>query len=181
MPAEFSRRSFLKYTALTAVAVAGSSLLTGCSGENPVQTATGTSNKVLKVTAALDSAVYNAAAKTLTFEMTITNGRKNALEINRRNFSVVVPTGSYYACNNSLIRVFNTSESPSLQVKNGVTQTYTIIASEFPGFDAGPVRLTYEPDFKYNEYTANWVLKEDAVETASEDAVAVYTVPGLEV
>ena len=27
---EFSRRSFLKYTALTAVAVAGSSLLSGC-------------------------------------------------------------------------------------------------------------------------------------------------------
>ena len=29
MTREFSRRSFLKYTALTAVAVAGSSLLTG--------------------------------------------------------------------------------------------------------------------------------------------------------
>ena len=29
MTGEFSRRSFLKYTALTAVAVAGSSLLTG--------------------------------------------------------------------------------------------------------------------------------------------------------
>ena len=30
MTGEFSRRSFLKYTALTAVVVAGSSLLTGC-------------------------------------------------------------------------------------------------------------------------------------------------------
>ena len=37
MTGEFSRRSFLKYTALTAVAVAGSSLLTGCSGYAPVQ------------------------------------------------------------------------------------------------------------------------------------------------
>ena len=32
MTGEFSRRSFLKYTALTAVAVAGSSLLRVCPG-----------------------------------------------------------------------------------------------------------------------------------------------------
>ena len=49
MTGEFSRRSFLKYTALTAVAVAGSSLLTSCSGYAPVQHAPGTSNTVLKV------------------------------------------------------------------------------------------------------------------------------------
>ena len=39
MTGEFSRRSFLKYTALTAVVVAGSSLLTGCGGDAPVQRA----------------------------------------------------------------------------------------------------------------------------------------------
>ena len=32
MSTVFSRRSFLKYTAVTAVAVAGTSLLGGCSG-----------------------------------------------------------------------------------------------------------------------------------------------------
>ena len=36
MTGEFSRRSFLKYTAVAAVAVAGSSLLTGCK-DNPYQ------------------------------------------------------------------------------------------------------------------------------------------------
>ena len=54
MTGEFSRRSFLKYTALTAVAVAGSSLLTGCSGYAPVQHAVGTSNTVLKVVSTLE-------------------------------------------------------------------------------------------------------------------------------
>ena len=55
MTGEFSRRSFLKYTALTAVAVAGSSLLSGCEyGYNPVQHAPGTSNTVLKVVSTLD-------------------------------------------------------------------------------------------------------------------------------
>ena len=56
MTGEFSRRSFLKYTALTAVAVAGSSLLTGCSGYAPVQHAPGTSNVVLKVVSTLELA-----------------------------------------------------------------------------------------------------------------------------
>ena len=46
MTGEFSRRSFLKYTALTAVAVAGSSLLTGCSRDAPVQHAPRTRNAV---------------------------------------------------------------------------------------------------------------------------------------
>ena len=50
MTGEFSRRSFLKYTALTAVAVAGSSLLTGCSGYAPVQHAPGTSNVAVSYT-----------------------------------------------------------------------------------------------------------------------------------
>ena len=45
MTGEFSRRSFLKYTALTAVVVAGSSLLTGCGGDAPVLRAVGTSNR----------------------------------------------------------------------------------------------------------------------------------------
>lgn len=37
MSLEFTRRSFMKYTALAAVAVAGSGLLAGCSSDNPYQ------------------------------------------------------------------------------------------------------------------------------------------------
>ena len=47
----FSRRSFLKYTAVTAVAVAGTSLLGGCSGsgaETAIQTTYPSDNVVLK-------------------------------------------------------------------------------------------------------------------------------------
>ena len=55
MTGEFSRRSFLKYTALTAVVVAGSSLLTGCGGDAPVQRAVGPSNRVLKVVSKLEN------------------------------------------------------------------------------------------------------------------------------
>lgn len=183
MSAEFSRRSFLKYTALTAVAVAGSTLLTGCSGEtSPVQSKVGTTNTVLKVKTTLDKAVYDAASKTLTFEVTVNNGRINSLEITSKNFSVVVPGGTYYANRNNLIRVFNISADPTLQVKNGVTQKYRIVASEFPGFADGAVRLTYQPDFKYDEYTANWLLDKAAVSTAAgTSTTAAYSTQGLEV
>lgn len=37
MSLEFTRRSFMKYTALAAVAVAGSGLLAGCDSDNPYQ------------------------------------------------------------------------------------------------------------------------------------------------
>lgn len=183
MSAEFSRRSFLKYTALTAVAVAGGSLLTGCSGEtSPVQQAVGTSNTVLKVKTTLDKAVYNSSNMTLTFELTVTNGRINALEITRKNFAVVVPGGTYYAYNNNYIRVYNISDDPSLQVKKGVTQKYRVVASRFTGFGSGPVRLTYQPDFKYDEYTANWLLERAAFSTGTgTSTAAAYSMPALEV
>ena len=80
MTGEFSRRSFLKYTALTAVAVAGSSLLSGCEyGYNPVQHAPGTSNVVLKVRTTLDMVEYDEESNTTLFRLVVTNGRKNAL------------------------------------------------------------------------------------------------------
>lgn len=72
MTVEFSRRSFLKYTALTAVAVAGSSLLSGCEyGDNPVQPALPSSNTVLKVVSTLEQVNYDAASNTTTFKLVI--------------------------------------------------------------------------------------------------------------
>ena len=92
MTGEFSRRSFLKYTALTAVAVAGSSLLTGCSGYAPVQHAPGTSNTVLKVVSTLDwvecDTDDDGSNATTLFKLVVTNGRKNALEVTKANFAV---------------------------------------------------------------------------------------------
>ena len=88
MTGEFSRRSFLKYTALTAVVVAGSSLLTGCGGDAPVLRAVGTSNRVLKVVSKLEQVECDAASNTTTFKLVVTNGRNNALEVTKANFAV---------------------------------------------------------------------------------------------
>lgn len=71
MTGEFSRRSFLKYTALTAVAVTGSSLLTGCSGYAPVQTTVPSSNTVLKVVSTLEQVTYDKETKTTSFRLVV--------------------------------------------------------------------------------------------------------------
>ena len=108
MTGEFSRRSFLKYTALTAVAVAGSSLLSGCEyGYNPVQNAPGTSNVVLKVRTTLDMVECHAdddgSNATTIFKLVVTNGRKNALEVTKENFAVKAE--GYLAYQNDKLQV----------------------------------------------------------------------------
>ncbi len=161
MTGEFSRRSFLKYTALTAVAVAGSSLLTGCSGYAPVQHAPGTSNKVLKVVSTLDWVEYDEETNTTLFRLVVTNGRKNALEVTKANFAVKAE--GYLAYQNDKLQVIY-PDSLSHQVKQGETFTYYVKAKGLNALTDGPVTLTYYPDLQYSEFSANWELAADVLE-----------------
>ncbi len=161
MTGEFSRRSFLKYTALTAVAVAGSSLLTGCSGYAPVQHAPGTSNTVLKVVSTLDWVEYKEDDNTTLFRLVVTNGRKNALEVTKANFAVKAE--GYLAYQNDKLQVIY-PDSLSHQVKQGETFTYYVKAKGLNALTDGPVTLTYYPDLQYSEFSANWELAADVLE-----------------
>lgn len=161
MTGEFSRRSFLKYTALTAVAVAGSSLLTSCGGYAPVQHAPGTSNTVLKVVAALDRVEYDEDTNTTAFRLVVTNGRKNALEVTKANF--VVKADKYLAYQNSFLEV-SSPDALNHQVKQGETYTYTVFAKGLNALTDGPVTFTYYPDLQYSEFNANWELAADVLE-----------------
>lgn len=67
-----------------AVVVAGSSLLTGCGGDAPVQRAVGTSNRVLKVVSKLEQVECDATSDITTFKLVVTNGRNNALEVTKQ-------------------------------------------------------------------------------------------------
>lgn len=161
MTGEFSRRSFLKYTALTAVAVAGSSLLTGCSGYAPVQHAPGTSNVVLKVVSTLDRVEYKEDDNITLFRVVVTNGRKNALEVTKANFAVKAE--GYLAYQNDKLQVIY-PDSLSHQVKQGETFTYYVKAKDLNALTDGPVTLTYYPDLQYSEFSANWELAADVLE-----------------
>lgn len=166
MTGEFSRRSFLKYTALTAVAVAGSSLLTGCSGYAPVQHAPGTSNTVLKVVSTLDWVEYDEETNTTLFRLVVTNGRKNALEVTKANFAV--KADGYLADQNNKLEV-TSPDALSYQVKQGETVTYHVMAKGLNALTDGPVTLTFYPDLQYSEFSANWELAADVLEPDLSD------------
>lgn len=166
MTGEFSRRSFLKYTALTAVAVAGSSLLTGCSGYAPVQNAPGTSNKVLKVVSTLDRVEYDEDTNTTLFRLVVTNGRVNALELTKANFAV--KADGYLADQNNKLEV-TSPDALSYQVKQGETVTYHVMAKGLNALTDGPVTLTFYPDLQYPEFNANWELAADVLEPELSD------------
>ena len=166
MTGEFSRRSFLKYTALTAVAVAGSSLLTGCSGYAPVQNAPGTSNKVLKVVSTLDRVEYDEDTNTTLFRLVVTNGRVNALEVTKANFAV--KADGYLADQNNKLEV-TSPDALSYQVKQGETVTYHVMAKGLNALTDGPVTLTFYPDLQYPEFNANWELAADVLEPELSD------------
>ena len=166
MTGEFSRRSFLKYTALTAVAVAGSSLLTGCSGYAPVQHAPGTSNTVLKVVSTLDRVEYDEVTNTTLFRLVVTNGRVNALEVTKANFAV--KADGYLAYQNNKLEV-TSPDALSHQVKQGETVTYHVRAKWLNALTDGPVTLTFYPDLQYSEFSANWELTADVLEPDLSD------------
>lgn len=163
MTEEFSRRSFLKYTALTAVVVAGSSLLTGCGGDAPVQRAVGTSNRVLKVVSKLEQVECDAASNT-TFKLVVTNGRNNALEVTKANFAV--KADGYLAYQNDKLQV-TSPDALSHQVKKGETVTYYVTAKGLNALTDGSVTFTFYPDLEYSEFSANWELTADALKSAT--------------
>ena len=92
MSLEFNRRSFLKYSAAAAVAVAGSSLLVGC-GEDEYQK-TGKIGSTLKLmgTFTLESASLNSvsSSSTLTCKFNLKCTSKYGLNIVPANFQVEV-------------------------------------------------------------------------------------------
>ena len=162
MTGEFSRRSFLKYTALTAVAVAGSSLLTGCGSYSAMQKDVGTINTVLKVVSTLEQ--VECTATFTTFKLVVKNGRNNALDVTRANFAV--KADGYLAYQNDKLQV-TSPDALSHQVKKGETVTYYVTAKGLNARTDGPVTLTFYPDLEYSEFNANWELTADALKSTT--------------
>ena len=169
MTGEFSRRSFLKYTALTAVVVAGSSLLTGCGSYSAMQTTVPSTNTVLKVVTELKQVEYDAATTTTIFELTVTNGPDtllplNALQVNAENFAVTAD--GYLAAAGQNLRV-TSPDAVNQQVKEGETRTFYVYAKGLNALKKEEVTLTFYPrPQKYSGFNANWVLSKDVLKDA---------------
>ena len=89
MSLEFSRRSFMKFTALTAVAVAGSSLLSGCDSESAL-TPSGAFGKKLTVMGEMTASNPTYADNTFTCDFTAKCISTNPLAVYGDNFQIVV-------------------------------------------------------------------------------------------
>ena len=169
----FSRRSFLKYTAVAAVAVAGASLFTGCKVDtsdsyNALRTTPGELT-VLQVTAAMGTYVeasksYTApdvTGTTIVFPFKITNGRANPIYVNPNNFKATVLDAenkviAKYTASNGLTldaSLCDTNLKKDASVSGNVNVKLPLDAALKPGQS---IVLTYCPDLQYNEYSLNW-------------------------
>ena len=183
MSLEFSRRSFLKYTAVAAVAVAGASLFTGCDTSDPynlVCTGAGAMT-VLQITAEMGTKKDNkytyelkaqSSAEEVKFPFAVTNGRNNSLPINGNNFKVTVTSKDGKTIKKYAVVVDDALRDTNLQ-KNA-TSTGTVSFTPSSALAEGDtVVLTYCPDLQYSEYSLNWkitVAKADTTDSGDQDS-----------
>lgn len=183
MSFEFSRRNFMKYTAVAAVALAGASLFTGCknSGDSYNLLKEGAGElTVLQVTAAMGkyddkSKKYTApditgTTTTIEFPMKITNNRTNPIYVTPNNFKVVVTSSDGKTVKKYSVTIEDALKDTNLKKGSSVYGKVTTV--EKVALKAGDVVvLTYCPDLQYNEYSLNWKLtvskKESSASTTS--------------
>lgn len=168
MSFEFSRRNFMKYTAVAAVALAGASLFTGCknSGDSYNLLKEGAGElTVLQVTAAMGkyddkSKKYTApdiTGTTIKFPMKITNNRTNPIYVTPDNFKVVVTSSDGKNVKKYSVTIEDALKDTNLKKGSSVSGKVTI-AHGVDLKEGDVVVLTYCPDLQYNEYSLNWKL-----------------------
>lgn len=158
----FSRRAFLKYSAATAVAVAGASLLGGCEyqdPQNPVcKTLPGAIKSDLQVIAGLKSMKIEKG--TCTLEVDIESARENPIPLESWRFSVAVKDVKdepvYFSGNNGGVHILD-AKDPLIQQKKLVT--LHLEATNFPELkDGQTVVFKYIPIRENSEYSMNWEI-----------------------
>ena len=165
MSLAFSRRSFLKYTAVAAVAVAGSSLLTGCKDDDNKATRTEYGKiTVLQAQSTLSGATY--ASGKLTFDFSVKCGRGNPMRVNNSCFSVEITstddsgkeTTKKYASDFGNLMI--SQELYNAQLKKDKTAEGTVTISGVSSLGKKDVvTFFYQPDADpYTEFGATWKL-----------------------
>lgn len=158
----FSRRAFLKYSAATAVAVAGASLLGGCEYQDPKNPVSkelpSAITSELQVIAGLKSMKIEKG--TCTLEVDIESARANPIPLNPYCFSVAVKDAKdepvYFSGNNGGVRLLD-AKDPQIQQKKPIT--IHLAADKFPDLAEGQtVVFKYIPISENSEYSMNWEI-----------------------
>lgn len=161
----FSRRAFLKYSAATAVAVAGASLLGGCEyqdPQNPVcKTLPGAIKSDLQVIAGLKSMKIEKG--TCTLEVDIESARANPIPLDPYRFSVAVKDAEdkpvYFSGNNGGVRILD-AKDPLIQQKKPIT--IHLAAANFPELKDGQIVLFKHIPIRENpEFSMTWEITKE--------------------
>lgn len=164
----FSRRAFLKYSAATAVAVAGASLLGGCEyqdPQNPVSKELPSAIKSdLNVIAGLKSMKIEKG--TCTLEVDIESARENPIPLESCRFSVAVKDAEdnpvYFSGNNGGVRILD-AKDPLIQQKKPIT--IHLAAANFPELkDGQTVVFKFMPIRENSEYSMTWEITKEVYE-----------------
>lgn len=183
MSFEFSRRNFMKYTAVAAVALAGASLFTGCknSGDSYNLLKEGAGElTVLQVTAAMGTKnkdgkytipdLRDGQHAVISFPMSITNNRTNPIYVTPDNFKVVVTSSDGKNVKKYSVKIDDDLKDTNLKKGSSVSGDVTTV-QKIAQKEGDIVVLTYCPDLQYNEYSLNWKLtvpkKESSASTTS--------------
>lgn len=164
----FSRRAFLKYSAATAVAVAGASLLGGCEyqdPQNPVSKKLPSAiTSELQVIAGLKSMKIENG--TCTLEVDIESARANPIPLDPYRFSVAVKGTEdkpvYFSDNWGGVRILD-AENSRIEQKKPIT--IHLAAANFPKLqDGDTVLFQYIPIRENSEFSMTWEITKEVYE-----------------
>ncbi|MHA3676467.1 twin-arginine translocation signal domain-containing protein [Faecalibacterium sp. PGM34] len=170
----FSRRAFLKYSAATAVAVAGASLLGGCEYQDPknpvCKTLPGALTSDLQVRAGLRSMKIEGDVCTL--EVDIESARANPIPLDPYRFSVAVKDVKgepvYFSGNNGGVRILD-DKGPLIYQKKPIT--IHLAAANFPKLqDGDTVVFKYIPIRENAEYSMTWEITKEVYDAHNESS-----------
>ena len=167
----FSRRAFLKYSATTAVAVAGAGLLGGCEYQdpnNPVSKKVGTYlDSALQLRAGLRDMKIDNGTCTLTVD--IQSVRENPFKLYPSCFSVSVigvnaegkTFQRYFSMNEGGVKFLNAT-SILINKKNPKVEGLKLVAPNFPDLqDGDTVLFQYIPESTMSNYSLNWEITKE--------------------
>ena len=161
----FSRRAFLKYSAATAVAVAGASLLGGCEYQDPknpvCKTLPGAIKSDLQVIAGLKSMKIEKG--TCTLEVDIESARANPIPLDPYRFSVAVKGTEdkpvYFSDNWGGVQILD-AENSRIEQKKPIT--IHLAAANFPKLqDGDTVLFQYIPIRENSEFSMTWEITKE--------------------
>ena len=167
----FSRRAFLKYSAATAVAVAGASLLGGCEYQDPknpvCKTLPGAIKSDLQVIAGLKSMKIENG--TCTLEVDIESARANPIRLTADCFSVAVKDAEgnqrYLSLTHGGV-LFKSAENLYLQKKKSTKVQLAAIGFPEELEEGDTVIFKFIPVRENSEMSLTWEISKEEYENA---------------